>query len=129
MNSTGPLDDYFTAIYGSWDRDGPVEISPVAVMLEEQMAACMAEQGFEYTPYNPANDSGKVTGYALVHELGWGSVAFAQEFGFGLTTEPWGAAQGSLSFPRAPSGDGGTAGTDPNEEYTRSLSEEAQRGT
>ena len=43
----GALDAYFEQIYGDYDEDSA---NAQMMEVEEIVAACMSEQGFEYTP-------------------------------------------------------------------------------
>ena len=67
--------------------------------VEEHIAACMAAEGFQYTPLsttpipvvNPA-DAGALPG----------SIEFAEQFGYGITTSPWMSPGGASVEPEDP---------------------------
>jgi len=77
--------------------------------MEEAVAACMAEQGFEYIPVDHS------TRTVVVHddeEEDIESVEWAQQYGYGVTTEPW--------ADEAPSVE--EEWVDPNEDYVNAMS-------
>ncbi len=63
----------------------------VAMQAQERISACMAEQGFEYTPVTPQIQDGQKLQDALVAELGAvpGTLEFAEQHGYGWTTGAW----------------------------------------
>lgn len=77
--------------------------------MEEAVAACMAEQGFEYIPVDHS------TRTVVVHddeEEDIESVEWAQQYWYGVTTEPW--------ADEAPSVE--EEWVDPNEDYVNAMS-------
>lgn len=103
-----PLDAYMEQIYGDGSEEQQVAS---AREVEEIVASCMAEQGFEYIPADVDNQF--VAGEELEHE--WGTKEFAEEFGYGATTDPWGGEQ-------APEQEY----VDPNQDYVEAMSPEEQ---
>jgi len=110
-----PLDGYLNEIFGGTDPD---TADAEAIRSEELLAECMAEQGFEYYPVVSVAGTSP-----LEHEVGWGSLEFAEQFGYGYTTEPWGPGGGNLWEQMRPK-EGGAG--DRNDAYFASLSLEAQ---
>ncbi|MBX9243548.1 hypothetical protein ICW40_01850 [Actinotalea ferrariae] len=59
--------------------------------VENRVAACMAELGFEYTPVDYLSTHG--TGAAAELGVEWGTLEFAEQFGYAATTRPFGEDQ------------------------------------
>ncbi len=74
---------------------------------EEVVAACMAEQGFEYVPVDHTAEAPKT---ATDLGLASGSPEFAAAYGYGISTDPWGM------YAR------GAEVEDPNAAYVEGLS-------
>jgi hypothetical protein len=112
----GPLDEYMARIYGySLDaddqamQDAQAEADQQNREVEELVAACMSEQGFDYTP----NDLNGGTSYSSDDlDVEWGSMEFAEKYGYGISTDPWGTADQEM--PEY---------VDPNADYMASMSE------
>ena len=81
--------------------------------MEEDIAACMAALGFEYTPVDLAAQVDVVTAYDL--GLDRGSREYAEQFGYGIATDDMGFY--ALTAARA---------EDPNAVYVASLTEAAR---
>ncbi|MCL1799802.1 MAG: hypothetical protein FWG25_00340 [Promicromonosporaceae bacterium] len=91
----GPLDEFNARIWG-WDinqnetqQEAQARMDQESREMEEAIAACMAELGFAY---NPRDDAG---GTIIIWDDStdgpqWGTLAFAEEFGYGISTDPWG---------------------------------------
>lgn len=100
--TAGPADAYLEAAFGGTD-----EIAAEALRAEELVAACMAEQGFEYVP--------DASGYSSIDlseiDSPPGTREFAEQFGYGYAALPEGMT---------------TAGpvTNPNDEILAAMSEE-----
>jgi len=109
-----PLGGYLNEIFGGTDPD---TADADAIRSEELLAECMAEQGFEYYPVVSVAGTSP-----LEHELGWGSLEFAEQFGYGYTTEPWGPGGGNLWSRTAEANDADAR----NDAYVASLSIEAK---
>ena len=73
LSPTTPLDAVYAAL-GAWDEE-----AVAATAMQEEIASCMNEQGFEYIPIQPAT-----AGPDESADLS--PVEYAQEFGYGLTT-------------------------------------------
>lgn len=81
----GALDTFFEQMWGDYD---PEEQNAQQMRIEELKAECMADEGFEYIPVDwsrgvvseplPAED-----------EIPWGTLEFAEQYGYGITTNPW----------------------------------------
>ncbi|QGQ18773.1 hypothetical protein GC089_05305 [Cellulomonas sp. JZ18] len=107
---TGPLTAFFERVGGSMDsEDGKAQQR----RIEELVAECMAEQGFEYTPAEPM-DMGPVPGEGDVPA--WDTLEFAKTYGYGATTgdELWGSGDGE-------------EWVDPNQDYVSAMSETEQQ--
>lgn len=90
--------------------------------IEESIAQCMREQGFEYTPLDQSAFTTFATGD---DDLPWGSRAWTEKYGYGITTQRFSQTQvgpdlvgwndeQAAAFEE--SGD-----TDPNQAYVESL--------
>ncbi|NKY11542.1 hypothetical protein [Cellulomonas hominis] len=115
----GPLDAYQARIYGySLDAEEQSQEELQAQSdeqnrrVEELVAACMQEQGFDYIP-NDQNSGQVFTGNEL--DVDWGTVEFAEKYGYGISTDPWGNEDIEP-----------TEWVDPNQEYVESMSESEQ---
>jgi hypothetical protein len=106
---------------------------PVAVeqqQLEEEqqrqelIAACMEEKGFEYIPI----DAGTLVGLSAVSGPGWGTKAWAETWGFGVTTRwfPQSMLDGDLIGYDDPRIDDGDRPEDPNAAIVGALDPEQQ---
>lgn len=106
----GALDEFWDGV-----RAGEVETDAVTqhTQLQEAIAACMTELGFEYTPV----DYEALVDVTTAADLGlaFGTREYAAEFGYGISTD----AMGYYAM---------TAETadDPNVAYVRTLSEAGQ---
>jgi len=91
----GPLDELTARIHGfSFDPDqretqqeAQARIEQEGRLQEEYIAACMADLGFTYIPRE--DNFGSI----WLHdgdEIQWGTLEFAETFGFGVSTDPWG---------------------------------------
>jgi hypothetical protein len=115
----GPLDEYSARIYGySYDQDEKTQEELQAESdaknrkVEELVATCMQDQGFDYTP----NDTNGGTVFASDDlDVEWGSREFAEQYGYGISTDPWGSTEQPV--------DDGSEYVDPNAEYTEAMSE------
>lgn len=112
----GPLDEYFEQIYGGFDEDSA---DAQMMRVEEVTAECMREQGFEYVPVDwSAGSMGGGSDPLEDLDVEWGTVEFAEEYGYGLTTDPWGASE---EVPEEPADE--EMWVDPNEDYVMTMSE------
>lgn len=108
--SAGPLESLFQEYLAEWSNE---DVTRQLTRMEEAIAACMAEQGFSYTPV----DYSAVDVDFLGTDLGVdpGTLEFAERYGYGLTTDPWGV--GDLDPD---------ALEDPNAEYVAAMSKAEQ---
>ncbi|WP_176554722.1 hypothetical protein [Georgenia sp. 311] len=81
--------------------------------VEEAVAACMAEEGFEYTP--AVYDGG--SSVVIDEDDDWGSEEWTAQYGYGITTDPWLDEQ-----PVEPEEEW----VDPNQEYVEAMSPSEQ---
>lgn len=105
----GPLDEMFEEMYGG---DNTEAQDRQMMEAEEITAECMAELGFEYTPVDWSQPG--MSGGGEEPEEEWGTLEFAEKWGYGATTNPWGGGEpveGEQEF------------VDPNQEYVESMSE------
>ncbi|MBP1327389.1 hypothetical protein JOF28_002621 [Leucobacter exalbidus] len=108
----GPLSKYLSAMYDE-EEYTQEKFEAEQGNIEELVAECMTEEGFEYLPnvqsgnfYSPSED-GEDTG------PDWGSQEFAENYGYGIIDYP-GMEESNQQAEEY---------NDPNEEYTSSLSE------
>ena len=119
----GPLEKMWTEAYGTGDVVDPADSNAQQNRVEQMVAECMSEQGFEYTPvdYSQMDE-----GFSEMPVEGdgpqWGTEEYAKEFGYGITT--W-EDEGTPTQEPLPV-DGESEWTDPNQEYVESLSESAR---
>lgn len=102
--SAGPLETLFQDYLASWSNE---DVTRQLTRMEEAIAACMADEGFSYTPI----DYSATEVDFLDSDLGVesGTLEFAQLYGYGLTTDPWGT-------------DDAEEAPDPNAEYVAAMS-------
>ncbi|WP_066038836.1 hypothetical protein [Herbiconiux solani] len=105
-----PLDAYFGVLGSAQSSD---ELDAQNRAVQESVARCMKEQGFDYVADEQAGAFQFDT--SSNPELVWGSEAFAKTYGYGISTDP---------FASIPGGPG--QATDPNADYVASLSESEQ---
>ena len=109
-SSVGPLESLLRDYLAEWSNE---DVTRQLTRMEEAIAACMAEQGFSYTPVDYSTVEVDFMGSDLGVEPG--TLEFAQRYGYGLTTDPWGAddLEGEVE--------------DPNAEYVAAMSEAEQQ--
>ena len=89
----GPLDEMFEEMYGEYDED---QGARDMMRVEEIVAECMAEEGFEYIPV----DQTQFTSFSSDElDVEWGTLEFAEQYGYGATTNPWGGGEGEEEQP------------------------------
>lgn len=108
---TGVLDAYLDEIYASLDAETWVADHDAT---QEYVAACMAEQGFEYHPTKAQPM------YTMPDVL---TPAYAAEFGYGDTTEAYGPDVPPMRFSAMPGDD---PAADFNSSYAYGLEYDAQ---
>lgn len=113
----GPLDEYQARISGysfddeRTDEELQAESDRQNRQVEEMVASCMQEQGFDYTP---AENNGGTVFASDDLDVEWGTLEFAEQYGYAISTDPW----ASSDQP-----DDATEWVDPNQEYVESMSE------
>jgi len=111
-----PLNKALGAVWGLEEDPEDFEREEAERMrkIEEIIATCMADQGFEYTPVE--YDTG---GTVLnVEDEDWDTREWAEQYGYGVTTDPW-AAEETVAEPEE-------EWTDPNEDYVNGMSASEQ---
>jgi hypothetical protein len=106
-----PLSAYWDQIGSSQDE---VDADAQNARSEDIVAACMQDQGFEYTPQDTSGTSQSVD---EDDALDWESLEFAQQYGYGATT--WNEMPGNQ-------GDADEY-VDPNSDYVNAMSESEQQ--
>lgn len=106
-SSGTPLDAYYSLLYGALDEG---EITAQNAAIQESVAACMKDAGFDYTPEDGSGTM--IASDSLGME--WGSEEFIRTYGFGIATDPYSAMQSSGEY------------VDPNADYVASLSDSEQ---
>ena len=123
-----PLSKYLSAIYGGG-------LSPDATpeeqqqyyneqqrKIEELVATCMTEQGFEYVPNQPFTGDTPMPVEDTENMWRPEDRDWVEKYGYGAINNPWqerGEAPAPMPEPTAPA--------DPNQEYVESLSEAEQQ--
>ena len=98
-----PLEAMLTDYLADWSDE---DLQQRLAEMEQLIATCMNEQGFEYTP---VDYSGLELDLGATLDLEPGSAEFAEQYGYGITTDPF------------TSGD--TEVTDPNEDRVAAMSD------
>lgn len=98
-----PLEAMLTEYLSDWSDE---DIQERLAEMERQVAACMAEEGFDYTPVDYSEVEFDL-GATL--DLQPGSAEFAEQYGYGITTDPFTSGE--------------TEVTDPNEAYVAAMSD------
>lgn len=115
----GALDKMFEEAYGEWDEEAS---NAKQMQIEELQAECMAEEGFEYIPVDWAAMNGGSAAIAVEEDdIPWGTLEFAEQWGYGITTNPWEDSEEPIDPPT----DGGYE--DPNMEIVNAMSETEQQ--
>jgi len=128
-HSPGPLEKMWTEAYGDFTIDASNDQQR---RMEQIVAECMSEQGWEYTPVEYPTMEEPIAEPMPVEGDGpqWGTEEYAKEFGYGIATYDLGEGDGAATMTAEPlpidPGDG-SGWTDPNQEYVESLSETAQQ--
>jgi hypothetical protein len=116
-STPGPLEAFFSDMYGNGDQESA---NAQMMRVEEIVAQCMSEQGFEYTPVDYSTQPG-YDAAAEGPEEEWGTLEFAKKWGYGVTTNPWGGGE-AVEEPM-PSEEW----VDPNQDYLNAMSETEQQ--
>ncbi len=101
-----PLEAMLTEYLSAWSDE---DIQQRLASMETLVASCMAEEGFEYTPVD-YSELELDLGSAL--DLQPGSAQFAEQYGYGITTDPFTSGETEI--------------TDPNEAYVAAMSDAEQ---
>jgi hypothetical protein len=116
----GALDQFWQDKTANFDEE---ESNAQMMEVEEKTAQCMSEQGFEYTPVDYSSMDGGMVAAADGDEGDgpqYGTLEFAKEFGYGVTTNPWAEEQ-------PPTGaEDQQEWVDPNQDYVNAMSETEQ---
>lgn len=108
------LDSYHVAL-----REKRQTLSERSWQVEDLIARCMADAGFEYVPVRDTSFSFTTAGIELPGWMSAGSREFREAYGYGLTTDPWGSAAAYQAHL-----DGLVGYGDPNEAYRGGLTPE-----
>lgn len=108
QDETGPMTAFFEKVGGGFEDE---DFEKQQREAEEITAACMAEQGFEYTPAEPMSVG--TEGDDDIPE--WDSKEYAEQYGYGATTSEEIYGDG-----------GGEEYVDPNADYVAAMSESEQ---
>ncbi|MFT3944932.1 MAG: hypothetical protein QM705_14070 [Ancrocorticia sp.] len=109
----GPLGDYLMAMDMGQELTQE-DYDQQDIKREELIAECMAKEGFEYKP--DTNNGGTVVNSDDYDGPEWGSLEFAQQYGYGFFNSPW---QENAGEPQEY--------VDPNQDYIDGLSESEQQ--
>jgi hypothetical protein len=103
-----PLEKIFADVYGEWDD---AEMAAQQMKSEEIIAACMAEQGFEYQPVDYSTQT------FTTNDVDTSTREWAEKNGYAATIQPeeWTVAD-----------DDAAEFVDPNQEYVEAMSETEQ---
>lgn len=102
-----PLEAYLSGVWGDElsPEEQEAENAEMNRRIEEAVADCMTEQGFDYVPFIAPSVTGDDVEW-LPDDRDW-----VAQYGYGIATSPY------------PTGQGVDLDSDPNEEYAQSLSE------
>ncbi len=104
----GPLDEIMAKAMGYSLTDSDEEFTWQQSAVEQLVAACMSKEGFEYQP-----DARSVIDESPVElDVEWGSLEFAETYGYGITKDPWGVRDQRAQEETA----------DPNRDYVEAMS-------
>lgn len=111
----GPLTRYLEQVYGGAEQT-PEDLDAQMRAYEGVVAACMQEQGFDYTPMDPAADGSSAVLEADAEAPDLDSEEYVAEHGYGMTTYTHEevAPEPTEAF------------VDPNADYIASMSESEQ---
>ncbi|MBD8063714.1 hypothetical protein [Oceanitalea stevensii] len=111
-----PLNEALGVVWGSGQDPEEMEREEAERMrqVEETVASCMADEGFEYTPVE--YDMGTTI---VTEDEDWNTEEWAQQYGYGVTTDPWSAQEEEVAEPEE-------EWVDPNDEYVNGMSASEQ---
>lgn len=104
----GPLSEFFADVYGDWDEE---KAQAEQMEIEEAVARCMVEQGFEYQPV----DQSGMSFTSSTEDQDTEEFAAEHGYGFSVPIEPSEEEQAAMD-----------AWVDPNQEYVEAMSESEQ---
>lgn len=98
-----PLETLVRDYLAEWSAE---DVNRRLAQMEESIAACMAEQGFDYTPvdWSPTE-----VDLSAGLDMQVGTLEFAEQFGYGITTDPFASGLEDV--------------VDPNEAYVAAMSD------
>lgn len=98
-----PLETLVRDYLAEWSAE---DVNRRLAQMEESIAACMAEQGFDYTPvdWSPTE-----VDLSAGLDMQAGTLEFAEQFGYGITTDPFASGLEDV--------------VDPNEAYVAAMSD------
>lgn len=105
-----PLSTYFEAIYGGGDEE---TFAAQQVLIEEKVAACMSDEGFEYIPV----DQTQYQSSGTADEWKPDDEEWVAQYGWGFVNSP---GMAEANDPEA------NTFVDPNQDYVAGLSESEQ---
>lgn len=116
----GALDKMFEDAWADWDEEAS---NAKQMQVEELQAECMREQGFEYVPVDwSAMNGGAIDVAREEDDIPWGTLEFAEQWGYGITTNPYQDSEEPLEpTPVDPGYE------DPNMEIVNAMSETEQQ--
>lgn len=117
--AVSPLQVYYDQVYGTAEDFDQAKADEQNREVEELVAACMAEEGFDYTPQE--NNGGTVVSSDDFDGPEWDSLEFAEQYGYGATTDPYGMQAAQETAPPEE-----TEWVDANADYVASMSETEQ---
>lgn len=106
----GPLGEYFAQMYPEQSEE---DMAAQMREVEELTAACMQEQGFDYTPMDTSQAFGDMT---VDEDVDYDSEEYVATHGYGMTT--WDEEEESAPVEEE--------WVDPNEDYVSGMSESEQ---
>ena len=115
----GALDKLFEQLSGAYDEEAYREKE---MAVQELIAECMSDEGFEYFPVDPGAVMYEARAADGEDEIPWGTLEFAEQWGYGITVQP--EMDDSGLEPEPLPIDPGME--DPNGEYVAGMSESEQ---
>lgn len=109
-----PLEEFYEQVYA---EPSPEEMDAQTREREALIAACMQEQGFEYTPMDPATDGSSPLEEGDAEQVDYDSEEYAATEGYGVTT--YDESDEGQEEPVEEY-------VDPNEDYVAAMSETEQ---
>jgi len=122
----GPLEKMWTEAYGDFNID---DSNAQQARMEQIVAECMAEEGWEYTPvdYSQMDDGFGIPIEGDTDGPQWGTEEYAKELGYCISTWQDQGVETEEPLPEGEFEGDGPSWTDPNQDYVEGLSETAQQ--